>query len=77
MTDGASTSTATTATLTGSDACSYAEHMGDPACHLASVCLSCGRFLEEVELAECPHCGHSLSEDALSPDPEDHRTSAR
>ena len=31
--------------------------MGDPACHLSSVCLSCGRFIESVDAARCPHCG--------------------
>lgn len=33
------------------------EPMGDPACHLSSVCLSCGRFIEEPDVATCPHCG--------------------
>lgn len=32
--------------------------MGDPACHLSSVCLSCGRFLEASGADDCPHCGH-------------------
>ena len=33
--------------------------MGDPACHLSSVCLSCGRFVEEAE-AVCPQCGAAV-----------------
>lgn len=33
------------------------ELMGDPACHLSSVCLSCGRFVEDADAATCPHCG--------------------
>lgn len=31
--------------------------MGDPACHLSAVCLSCGRYIEEAEVDICPHCG--------------------
>lgn len=34
--------------------------MGDPACHLSSVCLSCGRFLESAAASACPHCGEPL-----------------
>lgn len=34
--------------------------MGDPACHLASVCLGCGRFLETADLDICPHCGNPV-----------------
>ena len=31
--------------------------MGDAACHLDSVCLSCGRFIEAVDTGGyCPHC---------------------
>ncbi len=31
--------------------------MGDAACHLDSVCLSCGRFVEVAEPGgRCPHC---------------------
>jgi catechol 2,3-dioxygenase-like lactoylglutathione lyase family enzyme len=33
--------------------------MGDPACHLSSVCLACGRFIEEAETV-CPHCGAAV-----------------
>ena len=33
--------------------------MGDPACYLSSVCLGCGRFVEEAE-ASCPHCGAAV-----------------
>lgn len=31
--------------------------MGDPACHLSSVCLGCGRFVEGADVPVCPHCG--------------------
>lgn len=34
--------------------------MGDPACHLSSVCISCGRFLEADRASACPHCGEPL-----------------
>jgi len=34
--------------------------MGDPACHLSSVCISCGRFLEGAQQLACPHCGELL-----------------
>jgi len=34
--------------------------MGDPACHLSSVCISCGRFLEAAGVSACPHCGEAL-----------------
>lgn len=37
--------------------------MGDPACYLNSVCLSCGRFLEAVPQSACPHCGEPISGD--------------
>lgn len=40
--------------------------MGDPACHLSSVCLSCGRFVEEAE-AVCPHCAAAV--DGTGPRP--------
>jgi hypothetical protein len=31
--------------------------VGDAACHLDSVCLSCGRFVEGVDPGgRCPHC---------------------
>jgi hypothetical protein len=31
--------------------------VGDAACHLDSVCLSCGRFIEAVGTGGCcPHC---------------------
>ncbi|HSM46058.1 MAG TPA: VOC family protein [Acidimicrobiia bacterium] len=36
--------------------------MGDPACHLSSVCLSCGRFLETAGVSACPHCGEYLDQ---------------
>jgi catechol 2,3-dioxygenase-like lactoylglutathione lyase family enzyme len=36
--------------------------MGDPACHLSSVCISCGRFLEDAGASECPHCGEPLDQ---------------
>lgn len=31
--------------------------MGDAACHLTHVCLSCGRFREEPAGHVCEHCG--------------------
>ena len=33
--------------------------MGDAACHLDAVCLSCGRFIDSVLRRDgvCPHCG--------------------
>lgn len=31
--------------------------MGDSACHLSAVCLSCGRYIEETAGEACPHCG--------------------
>ncbi len=36
--------------------------VGDPACYLDAVCLSCGRFIEgEVpESAACPHCAEPV-----------------
>lgn len=34
--------------------------MGDPACYLSSVCLTCGRFLEPVDVSICPHCGQEI-----------------
>jgi uncharacterized glyoxalase superfamily protein PhnB len=40
--------------------------MGDPACHLSSVCLACGRFIEEAE-ATCPHCGAAVDGTASRP----------
>lgn len=32
--------------------------MGDPACHMPSICLSCGRYLNRIEEIEqnCSHC---------------------
>ena len=45
--------------------------MGDPACWMAYVCPTCGRFLEQAFVEEgCPYCGapapagQSLAEDA-------------
>lgn len=37
-------------------------HMGDPACHMTSICLSCGCFLETPrwEDQRCPHCGQEV-----------------
>lgn len=34
--------------------------MGDPACYLSSVCLTCGTFLETVDVSVCPHCGEEI-----------------
>lgn len=34
--------------------------MGDPACHLSSACLACGRFVEDPDASVCPHCGEPV-----------------
>ncbi|HUG07405.1 MAG TPA: VOC family protein [Acidimicrobiia bacterium] len=34
--------------------------MGDPACHLSSACLTCGRFVEDPDASVCPHCGEPI-----------------
>ena len=34
--------------------------MGDPACHLSSVCISCGKFVEGTSPPACPHCGELM-----------------
>jgi hypothetical protein len=46
--------------------------MGDAACHLQSVCLSCGRFVEAVGPAgRCPHCGAATDGSGLTGDDGD------
>ena len=43
--------------------------MGDAACHLDSVCLSCGRFVEVAEPGgRCPHCDDP-TDGSLGPGP--------
>lgn len=37
--------------------------MGDPACWLGAVCLSCGRVVESNESGACPVCGWAFPEE--------------
>jgi predicted RNA-binding Zn-ribbon protein involved in translation (DUF1610 family) len=45
--------------------------MGDDACWLDRVCMSCGRFLEadHVDDLTCPHCGAEHAVAPASADP--------
>lgn len=43
--------------------------MGDPACHLSSACLSCGRYLGGPYLPQCPHCGAAIDNETAGEQP--------
>ncbi|HUG32796.1 MAG TPA: VOC family protein [Acidimicrobiia bacterium] len=45
--------------------------MGDPACHLSSTCLACGRFSEGSHVHRCPHCGAAIDDETgnVQPNP--------